>query len=137
MVCFNQCDKYFYILAGNKVDGNPSLLCKLKMFESFLQLMKSREEWRPLVQPIMSEDGLIRYKAAKTAALKYQASKESFISSFIGAKLGKWARKPSEQDNFTVRFDDIAAKEEEPPSSEAGKRKISAYDPKVCTENST
>ncbi|XP_068625912.1 double-stranded RNA-specific editase Adar [Battus philenor] len=91
---------------GKLENGQPSLLCKQSMFARWQYLVTKL----PLL-PQESEPGLFTtaaltdlqnmpYNEAKKLVTTYQEAKECLMESFEKANLGRWIKKPIEQDHF-------------------------------------
>jgi len=87
------------------MDGPTGLseLCKFRFFKRFLALASSNPKWRPLIQP-NRESGRITYGRMKAAAEGFRKTNEQLIKSFKAAGLGRWIKKPTEQDLFQIEF---------------------------------
>ena len=87
------------------MDGQTGLseLCKCRFFKRFLSLASSNPEWRPLIQP-KRENGSIPYGEMKAAAEGFRKMSDLLMEYFTAAGLGRWIKKPSEQDLFQLHF---------------------------------
>jgi double stranded RNA-specific editase B len=78
---------------GKLESGELSRLCKSAMLQLFTETWKKtpKEQEPPVV-----------YADAKRQASEYQAAKTVLYDAFDKAKLGRWIKKPYEQDQFTI-----------------------------------
>ncbi|KAM3958688.1 adenosine deaminase acting on RNA [Aphomia sociella] len=95
---------------GKLETGQPSLLCKQSMFARWLYLA-ARLPLLPQddgtgADPLPEQlDGFL-YNEAKQLCPAYQAAKDRLIQAFEKAKLGRWVKKPLEQDQFVCELQD-------------------------------
>ncbi|XP_061725680.1 double-stranded RNA-specific editase Adar isoform X2 [Cydia pomonella] len=104
---------------GKLESGQPSLLCKQSMFARWQYLVK-RLPLLPQIPPMFQDpDGTdptplppdvdqLLYNEAKQLCPAYQVAKERLIEAFDKAKLGRWIKKPIEQDQFVCEIRDAA-----------------------------
>ena len=87
------------------MDGAIGLseLCKFRFFKRFMALASSNPKWRPLIQPDR-ESGSITYGKMKAAAEGFRKTNDLLMESFTAAGLGRWIKKPAEQDLFQIDF---------------------------------
>ncbi|XP_053623210.1 double-stranded RNA-specific editase 1 isoform X2 [Plodia interpunctella] len=90
---------------GKLESGQPSLLCKQSMFARWQYLARRLpllpQELEPnSSQTLPSDFDHLQYNEAKQLAPAYQAAKDRLIEAFEKAKLGRWIKKPLEQDQF-------------------------------------
>ncbi|CAB3231793.1 unnamed protein product [Arctia plantaginis] len=108
---------------GKLESGQPSLLCKQSMFARWQYLAqrlplvsqthrevdshaKLLQETEPGVEPAhlpQNLDGML-YNEAKQLCPTYQLAKTRLIDAFEKAKLGRWIKKPIEQDQFVCEI---------------------------------
>ncbi|KAJ2943436.1 hypothetical protein O0L34_g12242 [Tuta absoluta] len=91
---------------GKLESGQPSLLCKQSMFARWQYLLtKIPELQQELEQPPPPASlGNLLYNEAKQLCPAYQAAKDRLIEAFDKAKLGRWIKKPIEQDQFVCEI---------------------------------
>ncbi|XP_063390917.1 double-stranded RNA-specific editase Adar-like [Cydia fagiglandana] len=98
---------------GKLESGQPSLLCKQSMFARWQYLVKRL----PLLPqdpngadptPLPPDVDQLLYNEAKQLCPAYQVAKERLIEAFDKAKLGRWIKKPIEQDQFVCEIRDAA-----------------------------
>ena len=80
-----------------------SELCKFRFFKRFLSLASSNSKWRPLIQTDR-ESGSIIYGKMKAVAEGFRKTDDLLMEFFTAAGLGRWIKKPSEQDLFQIDF---------------------------------
>ncbi|KAG7298502.1 hypothetical protein JYU34_018136 [Plutella xylostella] len=96
---------------GKLESGQPSLLCKQSMFARWqylvkrLPLLPQSTECTTVTPTLPQLDGLL-YQEAKQLSPGYQLAKQRLIEAFDKAKLGKWVKKPLEQDQFICELTD-------------------------------
>ncbi|CAG4936351.1 unnamed protein product [Parnassius apollo] len=91
---------------GKLENGQPSLLCKQSMFARWQYLVTRLpllpQETETCVdnksEPLDLEN--LPYNEAKQLCTTYQVAKECLVEAFEKANLGRWVKKPIEQDNF-------------------------------------
>ncbi|CAH2062489.1 unnamed protein product, partial [Iphiclides podalirius] len=112
--CTNPVPEVVNATTGKLENGQPSLLCKQSMFARWQYLVTKL----PLL-PQETEPGVVRnvvpsdmanlpYNEAKQLCSTYQTAKECLMEAFAKAGLGRWIKKPIEQDHFVS---DISAAE--------------------------
>ncbi|XP_052745655.1 double-stranded RNA-specific editase Adar [Bicyclus anynana] len=90
---------------GKLESGHPSLVCKQSMFARWLHLVKrlpllAQDEFSPPLQSFPEDVDQILYCEAKLLCAPYQEAKDCLINAFDRAQLGRWIKKPVEQDQF-------------------------------------
>uniref|UniRef100_A0A2A4JLF7 A to I editase domain-containing protein n=1 Tax=Heliothis virescens TaxID=7102 RepID=A0A2A4JLF7_HELVI len=91
---------------GKLESGQPSLLCKQSMFARWHYLVKRlpllpQETEGELAPPAMPDNpDTLLYNEAKQMCPAYQLAKQRLIEAFEKAKLGRWIKRPLEQDQF-------------------------------------
>jgi len=83
-----------------------SELSKLRVFKRFIALASSNPKWRPLIQPYR-ESGSIIYGKMKAAAKGFRKTNDLLMEFFTTAGLGRWIKKPPEQDLFQIEFGNL------------------------------
>ena len=78
---------------GCLTSGRPALICKRKLLESFYSLCRAARI------DIAADDP---YCAIKATAEEYQRRKEQLYSKLEGRGFGRWVKKPSEVDSFSL-----------------------------------
>ncbi|KAI8427173.1 hypothetical protein MSG28_014785 [Choristoneura fumiferana] len=96
---------------GKLESGQPSLLCKQSMFARWQHLVtrlpllpQDPESAEPAGLP--DKPDALLYNEAKQLCPAYQVAKERLIEAFDKAKLGRWIKKPIEQDQFICEIVD-------------------------------
>ncbi|XP_059044819.1 double-stranded RNA-specific editase Adar [Achroia grisella] len=93
---------------GKLESGQPSLLCKQSMFARWLYLATRlpllQQEDGVLVDALPEHLDSLLYNEAKQMCPSYQATKDRLIQAFEKAKLGRWVKKPLEQDQFVCEI---------------------------------
>ncbi|XP_037299329.1 double-stranded RNA-specific editase Adar isoform X4 [Manduca sexta] len=117
---------------GKLENGQPSLLCKQSMFARWQHVVRrlpqlpqitcqnnqcvvnasGRQELDDVKAPAQLPSNLesLLYKEAKQMCPVYQAAKERLFEAFENAKLGRWIKKPIEQDQFVCELVDADPK---------------------------
>ncbi|KAJ0169766.1 hypothetical protein K1T71_014372 [Dendrolimus kikuchii] len=104
--------EFMNAITGKLECGQPSLLCKQSMFARWQYLVKrlphlpeeTHEETTIAEAPSYSENML--YNEAKQLCPVYQTAKERLLEAFEKGKLGRWIKKPLEQDQFVCELTD-------------------------------
>lgn len=84
-------------ITGKAELGAASRLCKQSMYKRFCQLIGRVQS----IKDIQDSD-CHPYEHAKQLVEDYQLAKQQLIQSFAKAKLGRWLKKPVEQDQFEL-----------------------------------
>ncbi|XP_054707132.1 double-stranded RNA-specific editase Adar-like [Uloborus diversus] len=84
---------------GKQENGQMSRLCKRAYFQRFMNIYDRLSHVGNYVVP-----SLTIYSAYKKSVKDYEAAKKAFIDSFETAGLGKWVKKPAEQNEFELTF---------------------------------
>lgn len=100
-----------------------SQLSKKNLFTKFLEIMLLKPRWKSLVESHITQ-GQVAYVDMKRAAREFNEAKDMMVTMFANAKLGKWVKKPSEQDAFVLPFDPASFKIKE---DEDGRLKLNFY----------
>ena len=93
--------------------GAPSRLCKASLFRRWIRLVEADDGSSSLpplpnsAQVILGPDGKLKselrqYDEAKAASGDFQTAKKRLFEAFEKADLGKWVKKPIEQDQFLL-----------------------------------
>lgn len=82
-------------ITGKAELGAASRLCKQSMYKRFCQLIGRIQSIKDI-----EENDCHPYEHAKELVEDYQLAKQQLIQSFAKAKLGRWLKKPVEQDQF-------------------------------------
>ncbi|KAL0808350.1 hypothetical protein ABMA28_012834 [Loxostege sticticalis] len=104
--CTTQLPEIVNATTGKLESGQPSLLCKQSMFARWQYLVKRLpllpQENNIGFEPVKMPEDLdhLLYNEAKQLCPTYQVAKERLIEAFDKAKLGRWVKKPLEQDQF-------------------------------------
>ncbi|CAH2101475.1 unnamed protein product [Euphydryas editha] len=90
---------------GKLENGHPSLLCKQSMFARWQYLVRRlpllpQDPSGPPLPPLPKNLDYLLYNEAKALCTTYQVAKETLTSAFERAQLGRWIKKPIEQDQF-------------------------------------
>jgi double stranded RNA-specific editase B len=81
---------------GKKIqDLRPSRLSKIELYSDYKQLIAK-------LPPIDGRKMLVTYGETKKSSKSYQTAKEKFYAVFLDNDLGKWVKKPVEQEEFTI-----------------------------------
>jgi len=80
-----------------------SELCKFHFFKRFVSLATSNPKWKSLIYP-NEDSGSITFGRMKAAAERFTKTSDLLMESFTAAGLGRWIKKPSEQDQFQIDF---------------------------------
>ncbi|XP_062604715.1 double-stranded RNA-specific editase 1-like isoform X2 [Saccostrea cucullata] len=85
-------------MTGKTEQGASSQVCKHAFFKRFLQLFGKIPSFtgQSVTQPPRT------YADAKATMTEYQTAKQQMYSAFQNAGLGRWLKKPEEQDQFIV-----------------------------------
>ena len=78
---------------GCLTSGRPALICKRKLLESFYSLCRAAK---------IDIAADVPYCLIKATAEKYQKKKEQLYSELEGKGFGRWVKKPSEVDSFSL-----------------------------------
>ncbi|CAH0730670.1 unnamed protein product, partial [Brenthis ino] len=94
---------------GKLESGHPSLLCKQSMFARWQYLIRRLpllppEPSGPQFPPLPKDLDNIPYNEAKSLCTTYQIAKDRLTTAFESAQLGRWIKKPIEQDQFTCEI---------------------------------
>ncbi|XP_049883238.1 double-stranded RNA-specific editase Adar isoform X2 [Pectinophora gossypiella] len=95
---------------GKLESGQPSLLCKQSMFARWQYLydkippLAQEGEFEVDQSALPSSLDNLLYNEAKMLCPAYQAAKDRLIEAFEKAKLGRWIKKPIEQDQFVCEI---------------------------------
>ncbi|XP_026318355.1 double-stranded RNA-specific editase Adar isoform X2 [Hyposmocoma kahamanoa] len=97
---------------GKLESGQPSLLCKQSMFARWQYITKRLSPLEQTIDIEMDEEAAtmpsnldsLLYNEAKERCHTYQAAKDRLIEAFERAKLGRWIKKPIEQDQFVCEI---------------------------------
>ncbi|XP_052755178.1 double-stranded RNA-specific editase Adar isoform X2 [Galleria mellonella] len=92
---------------GKLESGQPSLLCKQSMFARWLYVatkLPLLPQEDGVSEPLPEQLDSLLYNEAKQMCPSYQAAKERLIQAFEKAKLGRWVKKPLEQDQFVCEI---------------------------------
>ncbi|XP_069363501.1 double-stranded RNA-specific editase Adar [Maniola hyperantus] len=89
---------------GKLETGHPSMICKQSMFARWQFLVRRlpllpQEDGPPMPTHPTELDRLL-YNEAKLLCAPYQEAKDCLITAFDRAQLGRWIKKPIEQDQF-------------------------------------
>lgn len=85
-------------MTGKTEQGASSQVCKQAFFKRFLQLCgKIPTLTGQSVTPLPKV-----YADAKVTVMEYQTAKQQMYQAFQNAGLGRWLKKPIEQDHFFV-----------------------------------
>lgn len=84
-------------ITGKAELGAASRLCKQSMYKRFCQLISHVQSIKDI-----KESDCHPYEHAKELVEDYQLAKQQLIQSFAKAKLGRWLKKPVEQDQFEL-----------------------------------
>ncbi|KAJ8705877.1 hypothetical protein PYW08_012923 [Mythimna loreyi] len=99
---------------GKLESGQPSLLCKQSMFARWhylvrrLPLLPQECEDAPPPPELPEHPDALLYNEAKQMCPTYQLAKQRLIEAFEKAKLGRWIKRPLEQDQFVCEVHDAA-----------------------------
>ncbi|CAK1555945.1 unnamed protein product [Leptosia nina] len=96
-------------VTGKLDTDQPSLLCKQAMFARWIYLMKKLplSPQEPMDKlPKVDEPEALLYAEAKQLSTEYQVAKQCLMAAFERAQLGKWVKKPIEQDQFLCEIYD-------------------------------
>ncbi|XP_039761976.1 double-stranded RNA-specific editase Adar isoform X2 [Pararge aegeria] len=90
---------------GKLESGHPSLVCKQTMFARWHHLVRrlpllAQDEASPPLPGLPDDLDHVLYSEAKLLCSPYQEAKECLINAFDRAQLGRWIKKPEEQDQF-------------------------------------
>ncbi|XP_044737580.1 double-stranded RNA-specific editase Adar [Chrysoperla carnea] len=86
-------------VTGKTEHGAISRVCKQLLFRRYLGLIKFLKPLNPKVKP---PNGPTVYVQAKSIAQDYMTAKNQLYAAFERANLGKWLKKPIEQDLFEI-----------------------------------
>ncbi|XP_013195709.2 double-stranded RNA-specific editase 1-like [Amyelois transitella] len=95
---------------GKLESGQPSLLCKQSMFARWQYIVRRLPLLQQDLEPDMKQHQLpsdlehMLYNEAKQLSPTYQVAKDRLIEAFEMAKLGRWIKKPLEQDQFVCEI---------------------------------
>ena len=81
------------VSTGCLASGQPALICKRKLLESFYFLCRAAKIDLAADTP---------YCVIKATAEEYQRKKEQLYSELEGRRFGRWVKKPPEVDNFSL-----------------------------------
>ncbi|XP_050676531.1 double-stranded RNA-specific editase Adar isoform X2 [Leptidea sinapis] len=97
-------------VTGKLENDQPSLLCKQAMFARWQYLMKKLpplpEEGDSTSNRLPQNLDSLLYNEAKQISSSYQVAKQCLMTAFEKAHLGKWVKKPIEQDQFQCEITD-------------------------------
>ncbi|XP_045541041.1 double-stranded RNA-specific editase 1 isoform X2 [Papilio machaon] len=104
--CTSQMPEVINATTGKLDSGQPSLLCKQSMFARWQYLItklpllpQETDEGPKEIKPPADLTNM-QYFEAKQICTTYQAAKERLTIAFEKANLGRWIKKPMEQDYF-------------------------------------
>ncbi|OWR42378.1 adenosine deaminase, partial [Danaus plexippus plexippus] len=94
---------------GKLESGTPSLLCKQTMFARWQHLVRRlpllpQDETGPELPPLPENLDTLLYNEAKQLCTTYQLAKSELTGAFSRAQLGRWIKKPLEQDQFVCEL---------------------------------
>ncbi|XP_061384991.1 double-stranded RNA-specific editase Adar isoform X4 [Danaus plexippus] len=94
---------------GKLESGTPSLLCKQTMFARWQHLVRRlpllpQDETGPELPPLPENLDSLLYNEAKQLCTTYQLAKSELTGAFSRAQLGRWIKKPLEQDQFVCEL---------------------------------
>ncbi|XP_041968740.1 double-stranded RNA-specific editase Adar isoform X2 [Aricia agestis] len=95
---------------GKLESGQPSLLCKQSMFARWqylvrrLPLLQPETAEGPELPPLPADLDHLMYNEAKLLSTNYQVAKDRLVGAFEKAQLGRWIKKPIEQDQFVCEL---------------------------------
>nr|XP_026494112.1 double-stranded RNA-specific editase Adar-like [Vanessa tameamea]XP_026494113.1 double-stranded RNA-specific editase Adar-like [Vanessa tameamea] len=107
-VCWSITSPYPEIInatTGKLENGHPSLLCKQSMFARWQYLVRRlpllpQDPAGPYLPPLPQDMDHLLYDEAKNLCSTYQVAKRCLTDAFEQAQLGRWIKKPIEQDQF-------------------------------------
>ncbi|XP_050359438.1 double-stranded RNA-specific editase Adar [Nymphalis io] len=107
-VCWSITSPYPEIInatTGKLENGHPSLLCKQSMFARWQYLVRRlpllpQDPAGPYLPPLPQDMDHLLYDEAKNLCTTYQVAKQCLTDAFEQAQLGRWIKKPIEQDQF-------------------------------------
>ncbi|XP_028037491.1 double-stranded RNA-specific editase Adar isoform X1 [Bombyx mandarina] len=107
--CTNTAPEVLNATTGKLENGQPSLLCKQSMFARWQYLIKKLpplQQSHPDGTSVSLPNHLdtLLYNEAKLLSPTYQVAKDRLFQAFEKAKLGRWIKKPLEQDQFVCEL---------------------------------